>query len=161
MCESHVNDYLIICLFNFFVLASPAITIPAFKALINAPESQAVQPSLLPIVEVMQQDIQHLEQRLATTERTLDRLVSGILQRLRQDSNAVPAWLLPLLQPQAEVPRVDVASGHTIGRAIYSPKSQKPKQVSSTHFMKYEEDDDEFNSESVGIHFIIGSIIHI
>lgn len=131
------------------IVASPAITIPPFKPLKPQPESQAAAIDFRPSIDLMQRDIQNLQQRLVNTERTLDRLVNGIQEQLRQDSGMVPAWLIPLLQPQAEmpvVPRVDETSGHIIGRTIYSPKSQKPKQVVSNHFMK-QEDDEALNGE--------------
>jgi hypothetical protein len=94
-------------------------------------------------IDLMQRDIQALEGRLAETETILGRIVRGITEQLRKDSNAVPAWLVPLLHPPADpiVPLVDVASGHTIGRVMYSPHSQKPKKVVSTFFIKMEEDD--------------------
>lgn len=137
-------------IFNL-IIASPAITIPPFKPLNPQPELQAGGGDLRPIVDLMRQDIQRLEQRLANTERTLDQLVNGIQEQLGQNSGTVPAWLIPLVQPQVPlvqpqaempvVPRVDETSGLIIGRTIYSPTSQKPKQVVSNHFMKPEDDD--------------------
>jgi hypothetical protein len=78
----------------------------------------------------------------------LEQLVSGIKNQLMQDSSTVPAWLIPLLEPPVNgptVPRIDDTSGHTIGRAIYSPQSQQPKNIVSTHFSIKMEDDDEWD----------------
>jgi hypothetical protein len=103
---------------------------------------------LRPTMELIQRDIQTLQDRLVNTERFLGQLVSGIKKQLRQDSSTVPAWLIPLLEPPVNgpiVPRVDDASGHTIGRTIYSPQSQQPKNIVSTHFSFKTEDDDELD----------------
>jgi hypothetical protein len=81
----------------------------------------------------------------------LGQLVSGIKKQLTQDSSTVPSWLIPLLEPPVNgptVPRIDNNSGHTIGQAIYSPQSQQPKNIVSTHFsIKMEEDDEYDQSE--------------
>jgi hypothetical protein len=86
-------------------------------------------------VEIMQRDIQALERRLADTEMLLQQIVGGIQDQLRHDSDAVPAWLIPLLRPPVK-PLIDAGSGQTIGWVIYSSISQLPKKVVSTHFIK-------------------------
>lgn len=96
------------------------------------------------MIEGTEQHIQHLEQRLDYTERRVGRLVDVIAEQLEQEGKAVPAWLLPLLKSPVGVPivpRVDVVSGHTIGRTIYSPMSQRPKQLLSSQLLKFDDDD--------------------
>jgi hypothetical protein len=130
------------------IIAAPTIAIPPFKPLISTSASRVAEAELKPIIELAQRDIQALQDRLENTERFLGQLVSGIKKQLKQDSSAVPAWLIPLLDPPANsptVPRIDDTSGHTIGRAIYSPQSQQPKTIVSKHFSIKMEDDDEWD----------------
>lgn len=96
----------------------------------------------------MDQNIEHVEHSLECIDEILGRLVHIIVEQL-EDGNAVPACLLPFLPSRREaptVPRVDVVSGHTIGRTIYSPLSQQPQRFVSNHLMKYD-DDDRVNGE--------------
>lgn len=100
--------------------------------------------------------------RVDSTEQLIDRLLVGVKAQLAIDGNSVPPWLIPLLAPMEQnisappsqnitVPRIDTASGHTIGRVVYSPTSQKPRTIVSTHIVKEEdeEDDSEFIIEMI------------
>ena len=123
------------------IIASPKVRIPPFKSLVPASGSDVADGK----VDLLERDIQALESRLANTERFLKRLVTGVMDKAIEDKNSVPDWLIGLLQPvvQPVVPRVHEPSGHTIGRVVYSPKTQQPKKIISSHFIKMEEDMDE------------------
>lgn len=147
---SNTKSRNIVCFFlndkcvNIFFKAAPKITIPPFKRLVSSSGPNDTGDKVQPAISLMQRDIQMLENQLSKTERLLDRLMNGIKEQLQQDINAVPPWLLALIVPADQdlnVPRVDAESGHTIGRVIYSPISQMPKKIVSTHIVKGEEEE--------------------
>ena len=107
--------------------ASPTIILPPFKPLTGDAGSSTKGEVVAGNGKYLERKYKALEDRLERAEGFITRLTMGIQDQLKSDGNAIPAWLIPLLGliPPASVPRIDPTSGHTIGRAIYSPRSQK------------------------------------
>lgn len=71
-----------------------------------------------PGITSLQENISQLEDQLSNTEVILNKLVNSICAQHEVDAKTVPSWLMVLIPPSPQrpsVPRVDVASGHTIG----------------------------------------------